>query len=181
MSTDKPFILGLQEDVPHIDETAWVAPGAHVVGQVEIGAESSVWYGVVVRADREIVRIGKKVNIQDLACLHSDPGEPVVLEDGVSVGHQAVVHGAHIGAGALIGIGAIVLGGAQVGSGALVAAGALVRPGQVIPAGYMAAGVPARVIRELAEEERETFAQTAETYAETRLLHANAIVDRIQV
>lgn len=169
-----PMILGLDEHHPNLDPSAWVAPGAVVVGQVQVGAESSIWYGCVLRADREAIRIGDRVNIQDLSCLHSDPGEPTVLEDDVTVGHRAVVHGAHVGAGALIGIGAVVLGGARIGEGALVAAGAVVRPGDDIPAGHLVAGIPAKVIRPLTDAERDVLRETPLEYAKTATRHRDA-------
>lgn len=169
-----PVIRALDQHTPDVDPSAWVAPGAIVVGQVEIGVDASIWYGCVVRADREAIRIGDRVNVQDLSCLHSDPGEPTVLEADVTIGHRAVVHGAHVGAGALIGIGAVVLGGARVGEGALVAAGAVVRPGDDIPAGHLAAGIPAKVIRPLTEAEREVLRSTPGEYVRTAALHRSA-------
>ncbi|WP_460855642.1 gamma carbonic anhydrase family protein [Nocardiopsis coralliicola] len=150
---------------PDIHPEAWVAPGAVVVGRVRLGAHSSVWYGSVLRADTEDILVGAYCNIQDQCGLHSDPGEPVELHDRVSLGHQAMVHGAVVEEGALIGIGARVLGGARVGAGALVAAGALVPPGKKVPAGTLWAGVPGRVVRELTDGDRALFAETPEKYA----------------
>ncbi|MFC3998340.1 gamma carbonic anhydrase family protein [Nocardiopsis sediminis] len=157
---------------PEIHPDAWIAPGAVVVGRVRIGAESSVWYGCVLRADTEDIVVGDRVNIQDQCGLHSDPGEPAVLADRVSLGHKAMVHGAVVEEGALIGIGAIVLGGARVGAGALVAAGALVPPGKVVPPGVLWAGVPGRVVRELTDADRAGFAATPENYAARARGHA---------
>src|SRR3954452_13226950 len=105
---------------PQVHDDAWIAPCATLVGRVQVGARSSVWYGCVLRGDDEDVVVGDEVNVQDLSCLHADPGEPAILEDRVSVGHRAIVHGARIGAGSLVGMGAIVLGGADVGAGSLV-------------------------------------------------------------
>jgi len=167
-------IRALGPHEPDVDPAAWVAPGAVVVGRVQIGADASIWYGCVIRADREDIRIGDRVNVQDLSCLHSDPGEPTVLEDDVTIGHRAVVHGAHVGSGALIGIGAVVLGGARIGDEALVAAGAVVRPGDEIPAGHLAAGVPAKVIRPLTDAERAVLRDTPGEYVETARLHRDA-------
>ncbi|MEY9214120.1 gamma carbonic anhydrase family protein [Thermobifida halotolerans] len=151
---------------PVIHPEAWIAPGAVVVGRVRIGARSSVWYGSVLRADTEDVVVGERCNIQDLCCLHADPGEPAVLGDGVSLGHKAMVHGAVVEDGALVGINAVVLGRATVESGALVAAGALVPPGKRVPAGTLWAGVPGRVIRELTDAERENLVGTSERYTD---------------
>src|ERR1700729_1854921 len=156
---------------PRIHPEAWVAPGAVLVGSVTLGRASSVWYGSVLRADEDEIVVGDECNIQDLSCLHVDPGQPAVLEDRVSLGHKAMVHGAHIGTGSLIGIGAIVLGGARIGAGSLVAAGAVVPPGRQIPAGVLVAGVPGRVVRELTDADRAVFADTAANYARRAQAH----------
>jgi carbonic anhydrase/acetyltransferase-like protein (isoleucine patch superfamily) len=145
-----------------------------VVGRVTLGRAVNVWYGAVLRADDDEIVIGPQCNIQDLCCLHVDAGEPILLEERVSVGHHATVHGARVGAGALIGIGAVVLGGSQVGAGALVAAGSVVRPGAVVPAGVLFAGVPGRVVRELTEEDREMFADSALNYVARAARHREA-------
>lgn len=157
---------------PEISPEAWLAPGAIVTGNVRIGAESSVWYGSVLRADSDDIALGWRCNVQDQCCLHTDPGEPAILGDRVSLGHKAMVHGARVQDGALIGIGAIVLSGATVGAGALVAAGALVGPGKHVPSGVLFAGVPGRVVRELTEEDRASFADTPEKYLELARAHA---------
>ncbi len=149
---------------PQIHAEAWVAPGAVVVGDVRLGPGSSVWYGAVLRADEAEIIIGAGCNIQDLCCLHVDPAEPVVLEDGVSLGHGAVVHGAYVGAGSLIGMGAVILGRARIGGGTMVAAGAVVTPGTVLPPGVLVAGVPGRVVRELTSSDKERLAGTATGY-----------------
>jgi carbonic anhydrase/acetyltransferase-like protein (isoleucine patch superfamily) len=159
---------------PVIHPEAWIAPGAIVVGRVTLGRAASVWYGSVLRADDDEIVVGAECNIQDLCCLHVDPGEPVVLEDRVSLGHRAVVHGAYIGTGALIGIGAIVLGRARIGAGTLVAAGTVVRPGATVPAGVLMAGVPGRVVRELTDVDRLSFADTSLHYVERSGRHRSA-------
>ena len=115
--------------------------------------------------------VGAECNIQDLCCLHVDPGEPVALEDRVSLGHGAIVHGAYVETGALVGIGAVVLGGARIGAGSLIAAGAVVPPGRTVPPGVLVAGVPCRVVRELTEADRRTFADTAGHYVERAARH----------
>ena len=160
----RPMVGSLSGREPSIHPDAWVAPGAVLVGGVVLGRAASVWYGCVLRADDDEIVVGAECNIQDLCCLHVDAGEPAVLEDGVSLGHRAVVHGAHVEAGALIGIGAIVLGRARIGAGSLVAAGAVITPGTTVPAGVLVAGVPGRVIRELTDADRELFAGTAAGY-----------------
>ncbi|MFD0889305.1 gamma carbonic anhydrase family protein, partial [Streptosporangium algeriense] len=113
-----PYVAALDGDAtPLIHPEAYVAPGAVVVGRVRLGRATNVWYGSVLRGDDEFIEVGEECNIQDLCCLHADPGEPAVLEDRVSLGHKAMVHGAHVETGALVGIGAIVLGGARIGAG----------------------------------------------------------------
>jgi len=165
------MIGSLGDAVPSIDKDAWVAPGAIIVGAVRIGPFSSIWYGSVLRADEDEIVIGAACNIQDLCCLHVDPGQPVVLEERVTVGHHATLHGAHVESGALIGIGAVVLGGARIGARSLVAAGAVVQPGAAVPAGVLYAGVPGRVIRELTGEDYERFDRTPERYVERAVRH----------
>ncbi|MFI6600801.1 gamma carbonic anhydrase family protein [Nonomuraea sp. NPDC050536] len=160
--------------VPDIHPEAYIAPGAVVVGQVKIGRNSSIWYGSVLRGDDERIEIAEECNVQDLCCLHADAGEPAILESRVSLGHKAMVHGAHIEPGALIGIGAIVLGGARIGAGTLVAAGALVGPGKKIPAGVLVAGVPGRIVRELTDDDRASFARTPDNYMAKAIRHRQA-------
>jgi carbonic anhydrase/acetyltransferase-like protein (isoleucine patch superfamily) len=168
------LIGALGDSRPQIDAEAWVAPGAVVVGAVTLGPGSSVWYGAVLRADEAEILVGAGCNIQDLCCLHVDQGEPVVLEDGVTLGHAAVVHGAFVGAGSLIGMGAVLLGRARIGGGSLVAAGAVVPPGTVVPAGVLVAGVPGRVVRDLTDSDKELLAGTAARYVARAGRHRDA-------
>jgi len=140
---------------PRIHADAWIAPGVTVVGDVEVGAGSSLWFGTVARGDVHSIRIGARSNLQDLCVVHVTRGLfSTFIGDEVTVGHRAVVHGCRIGDGALIGIGAIVLDGAEVGEEALVGAGSVVTPGARIPAGALALGTPARVVRDLSATER---------------------------
>lgn len=145
-------------DAPHrirpaLDETAFVAQGAIVAGEVTIGARASVWFNAVLRADCEAVRVGDETNVQDGCVLHADPGFPCVLGRGATIGHRAIVHGATVGDNVTIGMGAIVLNGARVGENSIVAAGAVVTEGAEIPPGSLAMGVPAKVKRPLSEDE----------------------------
>jgi gamma-carbonic anhydrase len=160
---------------PQIHESVWVAPGAVVVGDVEIGEDSSVFFGTVIRADVERIRIGQRTNIQDQATLHVTADRfPTILGNEITIGHRAVVHGCRVADGALIGIGAIVLDGAEIGENALVAAGAVVRPGQIVEAHCLVAGVPARVIRSLTREEIELQRARTLRYVETARAHASS-------
>lgn len=167
-------IGSLGDHRPVIHPEAWVAPGAVVVGRVTLGRAASVWYGSVLRADDDEIVVGAGCNIQDLCCLHVDEGEPAVLEDRVSLGHRAIVHGAYVETDALIGIGAVVLGRARIGAGSLIAAGTVVLPGITVPAGVLMAGVPGRVVRELTDADRLSFADTPEHYVERADRHRSA-------
>jgi len=144
-----------------IRPTAYVAPNATIIGEVHVAADASVWFGCVLRGDNAPITVGARTNVQDLTVIHTDMEWPCTLGEGVTVGHRAVLHSATIEDGALVGIGAIVLNGAVVGQEALVGAGALVLEGMIIPPRHLALGVPARVVRELTDEEMErsrTFA-----------------------
>ncbi len=159
---------------PSIHPDAWIAPGAVVVGSVTIGADSSVWYGSILRADDDEILIGEQCNIQDQCCLHVDSGEQVTLERRVSLGHNATVHGCHVEEGALVGMGAVVLGRARVGAGSLIAAGAVVLPGTQIPPGVLFAGVPGRVVRELKPADQERIERTWQGYVGRARRHREA-------
>jgi carbonic anhydrase/acetyltransferase-like protein (isoleucine patch superfamily) len=160
---------------PRIDESVWLAPGAAVVGDVELGADSSVWYGSTLRGDVHRVRIGERTNIQDHCVLHVTRDlHPCEVGDEVTIGHRAVVHGCVVRDGALIGIGAIVLDGAHVGMDAVLGAGAVLAPGARVPDGMLALGVPARVVREVRTEERERQRQRALDYVQLAREHARS-------
>lgn len=160
---------------PRIDPRAWLAPGSVVVGDVEIGADSSVWYGAVVRGDVEAVRIGRRTNLQDGSIVHVTEGRfPAEIGDDVTVGHRGIVHGCVVENGALIGIGAVVLDGAHVGAGALIGAGAVVTPGSKIEARGLALGTPAKVVRRLSDEEFELQLERTRRYVETARIHASS-------
>lgn len=158
---------------PALHDSVWVAPGAVIVGDVEIGEDSSVFFGCVLRGDVERIRVGARTNIQDQATLHVTADRfPTILGNDITVGHRAVVHGCRVEDGALIGIGAIVLDGAEVGENALVAAGAVVRPGQRVEARTLVAGVPARIVRSLRPEEIDLQRARTLRYVTTARAHA---------
>lgn len=158
------MIIKLGEHVPDLDETAWVAPNATLVGRVRVEAGASVWYGAVLRADNEPIRVGPRSNVQDNCVFHVDTGMPVDLGEGVSVGHGAVIHGATVGDHVLIGMGATVMNRAEIGAESLVAAGALVPEGMQVPPRSLVAGVPGKVRRELSDEEVERLHHNARVY-----------------
>jgi len=149
-----------------VNPSAWIAPTAILRGEVQVDALASIWFGTVIRGDSAPIHIGEGSNVQDLCCLHADPGFPCQIGQRVTIGHGAIVHGATVENDALIGIGATVLNGAIIGSGSIVGAGALVPEGKVIPPGSLAVGVPAKVIRTLTEEDRERIAHAAAHYIE---------------
>ena len=149
---------------PALDPTSFVAAGARVIGGVILGPGASVWYNAVLRADGDTITVGANSNLQDNVSVHVDAGSPVVIGENVSVGHNAVIHGCTIGDGSLIGMGAVVLNGAKIGSGCLVAGGAVVLEGAVIPDGSLVAGVPAKVRRELTDEERARLLRNGAHY-----------------
>ena len=142
---------------PRIDPSAFVAPGARIVGDVELGPRASVWFNAVVRGDSDAVRIGAETNVQDGAVLHTDEGSPCLISSGCTIGHNAVVHGCRVADGCLIGMGSAVLSGASIGPDSLVAAGALVPPGATFPPRSLIVGSPARLKRELTEEDVESL------------------------
>lgn len=168
MSADEPVHAPGLDRRPTMHATSWVHPAATVIGDVTLGADVSVWPGAVLRGDRDAIMIGEATNVQDGAVLHCDPGLPLRIGARVSIGHRAVVHGCTIEDGALIGIGAIVLNGAVVGAGALIAAGAVVTEGQVIPPDVLVAGVPARVVKPLTDEQRTRVRGGFVTYAKLK-------------
>lgn len=163
------LLLPFRDTHPQVENGVFIASNTTVVGDVEIGADSSLWFGVVVRGDVEPIRIGRRTNIQDLSVVHVTGGRgPATIGDGVTVGHRAVIHGCTLHDDCLIGIGAVILDGAEISSLALVGAGALVPPGMVVPPRTLALGVPAKLIRELSDDECETILESAENY----VLHA---------
>ena len=149
---------------PKVSPKAMIHPTAYVVGEVEIGEYSSLWHYVVVRGDNDYIRIGKETNVQENSTIHTDPGFPVEIGDRVTIGHNAVIHGAKIGSNVIIGMGAIVLNGAKIGSYSIIGAGAVVTQGTEIPEGSLALGVPARVVRRLNENDIKMIEENAEEY-----------------
>lgn len=147
-----------------IHESAYIAEGAVVLGSVEAGAESSIWFHATVRADREKIIIGDGSNIQDNAVVHVDAGFPTVIGDGVTIGHSAVIHGCAIGSNTLVGMGAIVLNGARIGENCIIGAGALVTQNMLVPDGSLVIGCPAKVVRQVTEREIEANRHNAAEY-----------------
>lgn len=158
-------ILTYHDAIPDIHASVFIAPTAAVIGRVVISENASIWFGAVLRGDEVPITIGASSNIQDNVVIHGDDGGQVIIEDNVTVGHSAVLHGCHIRSGALIGMGAVVLDNAVVEMGALVAAGAVVGPGKRVTANTLWAGCPAKLIRELNPSET-SLQDNAEHYRE---------------
>jgi carbonic anhydrase/acetyltransferase-like protein (isoleucine patch superfamily) len=153
-------VSGRDRDWParlELHPTAFVAPGAVVVGEVRLGARASVWFNTVLRGDTDRIEVGEDTNIQDNSTVHVDHGQPAILGARVTVGHRAIIHGCVVGDECLIGMGAIVLSGARIGAGSLVGAGALVREGQEVPPGSLVLGAPARVAGPVKPEHRDAI------------------------
>ncbi|MFF3660859.1 gamma carbonic anhydrase family protein [Streptomyces olivochromogenes] len=172
--TQQALIMGIGGKEPQVDPEAFTAPTSVVIGDVTLHAGASVWYSAVLRADFGPIVIGADSNIQDNCTLHVDPGFPITVGERVSVGHNAVLHGATVEDDCLIGMGATVLNGAVIGAGSLVAAQALVPQGMQVPPGSLVAGVPAKVKRPLTEEERQGLTLNGTFYVDLAKTHKEA-------
>jgi carbonic anhydrase/acetyltransferase-like protein (isoleucine patch superfamily) len=159
-------VYQLDDRIPQIDPSAWVADSAQVMGGVTLGAQASIWFGATVRGDTEHIHIGDGTNIQDGSVLHADYGQPLTVGKNVTVGHMVMLHGCTIGDESLIGIGAVVLNGAKIGRNCLVGAGSLVTEGKEFPDGSMIMGTPAKVVRQLTPEQMEGLRESARRYIE---------------
>lgn len=152
--------------VPKVDESAFIAEGARVIGNVKIGAETSIWYNVILRGDEDRIEIGNRCSIQENTTCHLYEGYPLIVEDDVTVGHNAIIHGCHIKKGALIGMGAVILDGAVIGENSIVGANALVPTGKVIPPNSLVLGSPAKVVRQIEDSDRELLRMSVEVYVQ---------------
>jgi carbonic anhydrase/acetyltransferase-like protein (isoleucine patch superfamily) len=159
-------LISFEGHTPHVAPDAYIAPSADLIGRVSIASGACVLFNAVVRGDTEAITLGEGSNLQDGVVVHADPGFPTTIGAGVSVGHNATVHGCTIGDRALIGMNATVLNGAVVGEGSLVAAGSVVLEGQVIPPRSLVAGIPAKVKRELTDEEYQAVVDNGVHYQE---------------
>ncbi len=169
--TGLPSLVALGHDRPHVSETAFVAFSAALIGRVTIGAEASVWYGAVLRADLDSITVGDRSSVQDGCVLHTDLGVPLSVGSNVTIGHNATLHGCAVDDLVLIGMGAIVLDRARVGRYSIIAAGALLAEGQQVPEGVLVAGVPGKVRRDLSDAERAAIEHYAAAYVKIAQLH----------
>ena len=161
-------IYALDGVAPAVEDDCWIAPDAAVIGKVRLRRGSSIWFGAVLRGDNDWITVGENSNIQDNCVLHTDPGQPVEIGAGVTVGHRVILHSALIGDGALIGMGSTLLNRARIGSACLVGAGALVTEGKVFEDGTLILGAPARALRKLDEAELAGLKISAEVYVANR-------------
>lgn len=145
-------------------DDAWIAETATVIGKVRLEAGASVWFNAVLRGDNELILIGENSNVQDGAVMHTDPGAPLTLGKGVTVGHKAMLHGCTVGDYSLIGINAVVLNGAKIGRNCIIGANALIPEGKEIPDGSLVMGSPGKVVRQLTEEQQQAVAAGAAHY-----------------
>ena len=158
------MIWELDGIAPEIADDAWIAPDAQIIGRVVIEPGASIWWGAVLRGDNEEIRVGRGSNVQDLCCLHTDPGFPLTIGANVTVGHRAMLHGCTIGDASLIGMGATILNGAKIGAGSLIGASALVSEGKDIPGRVLVMGAPGRVVREIDEVKYQELLASAARY-----------------
>lgn len=171
------MIYSLGEVKPEIAANVFVAPGSNVIGDVKIGADSSIWYGCVLRGDVHSIRVGSATNIQDLSVVHVTGGKyPTLIGDRVTIGHRVIVHGATLMDDAFIGMGAILLDNVTVEPFGFVAAGALVPPGFVVKSGWLAVGSPAKLVREIKSEERAMMERTWKNYVSNAARHRGELV-----
>jgi carbonic anhydrase/acetyltransferase-like protein (isoleucine patch superfamily) len=153
----------------------WIAPGAHVIGDVRLGAEVGIWFNAVLRGDAEPIAIGAGTNIQESALLHTDPGFPLTVGNNCTIGHHAILHGCRVGEGSLIGMGAIVLNGANIGMQSLVAAGSVVKERAEFPPRSLIVGTPARLVRELLPDAIREIEEAAQDYVREWRRFANEL------
>ncbi len=160
------MIYALGQKVPQVAPDAWIAPGCHVIGNVSLGAQASVWFGTTIRGDNEQITVGLRSNVQENCVLHTDIGYPLTIGTGCTIGHSAILHGCTIGDNSLVGMGATVLNGAVIGKNCLIGAGALVTEGKVIPDGSLVMGAPGKVVRQLDSSAIAALETSATHYAQ---------------
>lgn len=166
------MVREIEGHCPDTARAAFVAPDAALCGRVRLEEGTSIWYGAVLRADTGAIRIGRDSNIQDMACLHTGPELDVVIGEGVSVGHNAVVHGCVVEDHVLVGMHATLLNGCRIGAGSIIAAGALVPENTVVPPGSLVVGIPGKVLRPVSPEQTQGILENAEEYKRLARLHA---------
>ena len=160
------MIMKFKEFYPKIEQSAWIAPSADVIGNVKVGENSSIWFGCVIRADVNEVKIGKNTNIQDLSMIHTDTNSKTILGDNVTIGHKVMLHGCKVEDNCLIGMSATILDNAVIGEGSIVGANSLVTQGKKFPPRSLIMGSPAKIVKELSQEEVEGLIKHAQHYVD---------------
>ena len=168
-------LYALDDLVPRVAASAWIAPDARVIGRVMLAADVSIWFGAVLRGDNEKITIGTRTNIQDGAVLHTDLGYPLEVDDGCTIGHRAILHGCLIGANTLVGMGATLLNGVNVGRNCLIGANSLLTEGKAYPDNSLIIGAPARVLRALKDSEVAQLRESAAAYVANARRYARAL------
>ena len=158
------MISGFAGHHPRLERDVWIAHNATVIGRIELGEASNIWYGTVMRGDVGAIKIGARTNVQDLSMIHMNGGESTIVGDDVTLGHRVILHGSTIADRVLVGMGAIVLDGAEIGSDVVIAAGTVIPPRMKVPTGVMVMGQPGKVVRDLKDEERMWIPKSAEKY-----------------
>jgi carbonic anhydrase/acetyltransferase-like protein (isoleucine patch superfamily) len=169
-------IYRLDGRMPRLHPSAWVADSATVLGDVELDEDASVWFGAVLRGDTELLRVGRRSNVQDGSVIHADEGMPTTIGDDVTIGHQVMLHGCTIGDGSLLGIGSVILNGARIGRHCLVGARSLVTEGKIFPDGSLIMGTPAVVVRALTVEQIDEQRDSAARYVANAKRFRTALV-----
>ena len=180
------MIKAIKGNTPIIDDTCFIAENATVIGDVTIGENTNVWYSVVIRSDMDTTSIGKNTNIQENSTVHNDFGISTRIGDNVTIGHNCIIHGCNVGNNVLVGMGSIILNGAEIGDNTIIGAGSLVTQNKIIPSGVLCIGSPAKVVRELTEEEIKSIKSSAENYVNMGREHKeiqewNNAIEAIQV
>ena len=168
-------LYALNGTAPQVDPTAWVAPDANVIAQVILGQEVTIWFGATLRGDNDPITIGEYTNLQENVVCHTDPGFPLVVGQGCTIGHKAMLHGCTIGDNTLVGMGATILNGAKIGPNCLIGAGALIPEGKEIPEGSLVMGMPGKVARQLDASRIARLSVTARHYREKARLYRDGL------
>ncbi len=167
----------LGDATPKVDPSTWIAPGAQVIGKADLGADVGVWFGAVLRGDNELIAVGEGTNLQEHVMCHTDPGYPITIGVGCTIGHKAMIHGCTVEDGALVGMSATILNGAKIGAQSLIGAGALITEGREIPPRSLVVGAPGKVVRTLSDDEVAGQAATASRYVDKIALFRDQMVE----
>ena len=172
------MLIPFNEKKPVIHETVFIAPGAHIIGDVQVGKESTIWFNAVIRADEDAIIIGERCSIQDNASIHLSEEYPVIVEDEVTVGHNAILHGCTVKKRCIIGMGSTILDGAVIGEECIVGANTLIPPGKIIPPRSLVVGSPGKVVRELTEKDLHIIQLSIDSYVEKGYIYNKTLKNK---